>query len=119
MRKDIAIMTGFRSSLTASPPPTRPHLMDLVVIWMIDIKDQKTIPSQVVKGAADAATAASNASSAQETKKQRPAAMLECPVCLEPFEHEKPKGIPRLFSCGHSVCHDCTSILCKDKSDGM
>lgn len=38
---------------------------------------------------------------------------LECPVCLSSFGHDKADTLPRLLSCGHSMCTGCLTSMVK------
>ena len=42
---------------------------------------------------------------------------LECAVCLEPFHPTDEAKIPRLLTCGHSVCASCLPAL--DRKDNV
>lgn len=35
----------------------------------------------------------------------------KCPICYEPFKHDSLEQIPKILSCGHSLCHNCLNSL--------
>jgi hypothetical protein len=57
---------------------------------------------------------ASAAASSEDQNERRE--QVECPVCLNRFDHTTKARLPRLLSCGHSLCTSCLEAIYKKSS---